>query len=55
MTICFSFGIFSMSVYHSIKTAQEATDSFIKLDIGVNDIQKEEEKANETTPKKVRT
>ncbi|XP_023304051.2 uncharacterized protein LOC111685992 isoform X1 [Lucilia cuprina] len=42
----------SMSVYHSIKTAQEAaTESFIKLDIGVNDMA-EEQKANETTPKK---
>ncbi|XP_023304052.2 putative uncharacterized protein DDB_G0285119 isoform X2 [Lucilia cuprina] len=41
-----------MSVYHSIKTAQEAaTESFIKLDIGVNDMA-EEQKANETTPKK---
>lgn len=42
-----------MSVYHSIKTAQEATESFIKLDIGVNDMA-EKQKANETTPKKVR-
>ncbi|KAM7357370.1 tumor protein p53 inducible nuclear protein isoform 1-T3 [Cochliomyia hominivorax] len=41
----------SMSVYHSIKTAQEATESFIKLDIGVNDMA-EKQKANETTPKK---
>ncbi|XP_037820024.1 putative uncharacterized protein DDB_G0285119 isoform X2 [Lucilia sericata] len=41
-----------MSVYHSIKTAQEAaTESFIKLDIGVNDMA-EKQKANETTPKK---
>ena len=45
-----------MSVYHSIKTAQEAAESFIKLDIGVNDAQKEEQTADEkTTPKKVRT
>ncbi|XP_065359569.1 uncharacterized protein TP53INP isoform X1 [Calliphora vicina] len=41
----------SMSVYHSIKTAQEAAESFIKLDIGVNDMA-EKQKTNETTPKK---
>ncbi|XP_065359570.1 uncharacterized protein TP53INP isoform X2 [Calliphora vicina] len=40
-----------MSVYHSIKTAQEAAESFIKLDIGVNDMA-EKQKTNETTPKK---
>ncbi|TMW46610.1 hypothetical protein DOY81_008310 [Sarcophaga bullata] len=45
----------SMSVYHSIKTAQEAAESFIKLDIGVNDVQTEEQKADEKTTTKKNT
>lgn len=41
-----------MSVYHSIKKAQEAAESFISLDIGVNEMA-EEQKVNETSSKKV--
>ncbi|XP_075160904.1 tumor protein p53 inducible nuclear protein isoform X1 [Haematobia irritans] len=41
----------SMSVYHSIKTAQDATESFVKLDLSVKE-PKENRPAKENVPRK---
>lgn len=41
-----------MSVYHSIKKAQEAAECFVKLDLGVKE-KKELKPAKENVPRKV--
>lgn len=38
-----------MSVYHSIKSAQEATESFINLDLGMDEEQESQQAPSEAT------
>ncbi|XP_037933829.1 uncharacterized protein LOC119668408 [Teleopsis dalmanni] len=40
----------SMSVYHSIRSAQEATDSFVNLDLGVGESQQQQLNAQRAEP-----
>lgn len=42
-----------MSVYHSIKTAQDAAESFVKLDLSVKESKKEKRAAKENVQRKV--